>query len=126
MEAGLRAKNYYARQQSHQESDTIFLNMYCNSYAGSSCLLALLLLCGPVGLAQEQESGEEEQLETIRIPEKYAREQEIDVEVTRYGIDDLDRAIADSEAHRKSTRRRTIRKTNSKTWFSMRKPAITA
>ena len=35
----------------------------------------------------------------VGLSEREAREQDIDVEVTRYGIDDLDRAITDSEAH---------------------------
>jgi dihydrolipoamide dehydrogenase len=35
----------------------------------------------------------------VGLNEQEAREKNIDVEVTRYGIDDLDRAIADSEAH---------------------------
>ena len=35
----------------------------------------------------------------VGLNEMEAREQEIDYEVTRYDIDDLDRAIADSEAH---------------------------
>ncbi|MBE0440153.1 MAG: FAD-dependent oxidoreductase [Gammaproteobacteria bacterium] len=35
----------------------------------------------------------------VGINEQEAREQNIDYEVTRYGIDDLDRAIADSAAH---------------------------
>ena len=35
----------------------------------------------------------------VGLNETDAREQGIDVEVTRYGIDDLDRAIADGEAH---------------------------
>ena len=35
----------------------------------------------------------------VGLSEAEAREQEIEVEVTRYGIDDLDRAITDGEAH---------------------------
>lgn len=35
----------------------------------------------------------------VGLNEQDAKEQGIDYEVTRYGIDDLDRAIADSEAH---------------------------
>lgn len=35
----------------------------------------------------------------VGISEREAKEQNIDYEVTRYGIDDLDRAIADGEAH---------------------------
>ena len=35
----------------------------------------------------------------VGLNETEAREQEIDVEVTTYGIDDLDRAITDGEAH---------------------------
>lgn len=35
----------------------------------------------------------------VGINESEAKEQNIDYEVTRYGIDDLDRAIADGEAH---------------------------
>ena len=35
----------------------------------------------------------------VGLSERDAQEQDIDVEVTRYGIDDLDRAITDSEAH---------------------------
>lgn len=35
----------------------------------------------------------------VGLSEREAREQAIEVEVTRYGIDDLDRAITDSEAH---------------------------
>ena len=50
--------------------------MYCKFHPASSCLLALLFLCGPASFSQEQESGEEDQLETIRIPEKYSRSQD--------------------------------------------------
>lgn len=35
----------------------------------------------------------------VGLSEKDAQEQDIDYEVTRYGIDDLDRAIAEGEAH---------------------------
>ena len=35
----------------------------------------------------------------VGLNEREAKEQEIEYEVTKYGIDDLDRAIADSEAH---------------------------
>jgi pyruvate/2-oxoglutarate dehydrogenase complex dihydrolipoamide dehydrogenase (E3) component len=35
----------------------------------------------------------------VGLNEQEAKEKNIAVEVTRYGIDDLDRAIADSEAH---------------------------
>ncbi len=35
----------------------------------------------------------------VGINEREAKEQGLDVQVTRYGIDDLDRAIADGEAH---------------------------
>ncbi len=35
----------------------------------------------------------------VGLSEREARAREVDYEVTRYGIDDLDRAIADSEAH---------------------------
>jgi pyruvate/2-oxoglutarate dehydrogenase complex dihydrolipoamide dehydrogenase (E3) component/uncharacterized membrane protein YdjX (TVP38/TMEM64 family) len=35
----------------------------------------------------------------VGLNEQEAREQKVDFEVTRYGIDDLDRAIADSAAH---------------------------
>lgn len=35
----------------------------------------------------------------VGLSEQEAREQGLDFEITRYGIDDLDRAIADSEAH---------------------------
>jgi pyruvate/2-oxoglutarate dehydrogenase complex dihydrolipoamide dehydrogenase (E3) component/uncharacterized membrane protein YdjX (TVP38/TMEM64 family) len=35
----------------------------------------------------------------VGLNEREAREQDIDYEITRYDIDDLDRAIADSEAH---------------------------
>ncbi|MEO0367302.1 MAG: dihydrolipoyl dehydrogenase [Pseudomonadota bacterium] len=35
----------------------------------------------------------------VGINEREAAEQQLDVQVTRYGIDDLDRAIADGEAH---------------------------
>ena len=77
MEAGLGAKNYYDGQQSHQESDSTFLTMVCN-FRARSCLPALLLLCGPAGVSLAQETGEDEPLETISIPEKYSRGQEND------------------------------------------------
>lgn len=41
----------------------------------------------------------EPEIARVGLNESEAREQGIDYEVTRYGIDDLDRAIADSEAH---------------------------
>ena len=41
----------------------------------------------------------EPEIARVGLNETEAREQGIDFEVTRYGIDDLDRAIADSEAH---------------------------
>lgn len=41
----------------------------------------------------------EPEVATVGLNETAAREKGIDYEVTRYGIDDLDRAIADSEAH---------------------------
>jgi tetratricopeptide (TPR) repeat protein len=50
--------------------------MNLNFFAGLSWLLALLLFSGPASLAQEQESGDEEQLETITLPEKYDRSEE--------------------------------------------------
>ncbi len=41
----------------------------------------------------------EPEVARVGLNETEAKEQEIEYEVTRYGIDDLDRAIADSEAH---------------------------
>jgi dihydrolipoamide dehydrogenase len=41
----------------------------------------------------------EPEIARVGLNETEAREQGIEYEVTRYGIDDLDRAIADSEAH---------------------------
>ena len=41
----------------------------------------------------------EPEVATVGLTESEARNQEVDYEVTRYGIDDLDRAIADGEAH---------------------------
>jgi pyruvate/2-oxoglutarate dehydrogenase complex dihydrolipoamide dehydrogenase (E3) component/uncharacterized membrane protein YdjX (TVP38/TMEM64 family) len=41
----------------------------------------------------------EPEIARVGLNERDAREQGVDYEVTRYGIDDLDRAIADSEAH---------------------------
>ena len=41
----------------------------------------------------------EPEIARVGLNERDANEQGIDYEVTRYGIDDLDRAIADSEAH---------------------------
>ena len=41
----------------------------------------------------------EPEIARVGLNETDAREQGIDYEVTTYGIDDLDRAIADSEAH---------------------------
>lgn len=41
----------------------------------------------------------EPEVATVGLNETAAREKGIEYEVTRYGIDDLDRAIADSEAH---------------------------
>lgn len=41
----------------------------------------------------------EPEIARVGLNETEAREQGIEFEVTRYGIDDLDRAIADSEAH---------------------------
>ena len=41
----------------------------------------------------------EPEIARVGLNENDAREQGIEYEVTRYGIDDLDRAIADSEAH---------------------------
>ena len=41
----------------------------------------------------------EPEIARVGLNESDAREQGIEFEVTRYGIDDLDRAIADSEAH---------------------------
>ena len=41
----------------------------------------------------------EPEIARVGLNETEAREQEVRYEVTRYGIDDLDRAIADSEAH---------------------------
>ena len=41
----------------------------------------------------------EPEIARVGLNENEAREQGIEFEVTRYGIDDLDRAIADSEAH---------------------------
>jgi pyruvate/2-oxoglutarate dehydrogenase complex dihydrolipoamide dehydrogenase (E3) component/uncharacterized membrane protein YdjX (TVP38/TMEM64 family) len=41
----------------------------------------------------------EPEIARVGLNEIEAREQDIEYEVTRYGIDDLDRAIADSEAH---------------------------
>jgi dihydrolipoamide dehydrogenase len=41
----------------------------------------------------------EPEIARVGLNESDAKEQGIDYEVTRYGIDDLDRAIADSEAH---------------------------
>jgi pyruvate/2-oxoglutarate dehydrogenase complex dihydrolipoamide dehydrogenase (E3) component len=41
----------------------------------------------------------EPEIARVGLNERDANEQGIDFEVTRYGIDDLDRAIADSEAH---------------------------
>ena len=41
----------------------------------------------------------EPEIARVGLNESEAREQGIEYEVTRYGIDDLDRAIADSEAH---------------------------
>jgi pyruvate/2-oxoglutarate dehydrogenase complex dihydrolipoamide dehydrogenase (E3) component/uncharacterized membrane protein YdjX (TVP38/TMEM64 family) len=41
----------------------------------------------------------EPEIARVGLNERDAREQGVDYEVTRYGIDELDRAIADSEAH---------------------------
>lgn len=41
----------------------------------------------------------EPEVATVGLNETAAKEQGIDYEITKYGIDDLDRAIADSEAH---------------------------
>jgi pyruvate/2-oxoglutarate dehydrogenase complex dihydrolipoamide dehydrogenase (E3) component len=41
----------------------------------------------------------EPEIARVGLNETEAREQGVEYEVTRYGIDDLDRAIADSEAH---------------------------
>ena len=41
----------------------------------------------------------EPEVARVGLNEQEAKEQDIAYEVTRYGIDDLDRAIADSEAH---------------------------
>ena len=41
----------------------------------------------------------EPEIARVGLNESEAQEQDIEYEVTRYGIDDLDRAIADSEAH---------------------------
>jgi pyruvate/2-oxoglutarate dehydrogenase complex dihydrolipoamide dehydrogenase (E3) component len=41
----------------------------------------------------------EPEIARVGLNERDAREQGVDYELTRYGIDDLDRAIADSEAH---------------------------
>ena len=55
--------------------------------------------CAAAGFTPEQILPHDSYLINLGHPEKEALEKNIDYEVTRYGIDDLDRAIADSEDH---------------------------